>query len=63
MVENWTSAEALITNDIVRRHAASGRPEQVQRRFAAYQATGLDEIVVSGARDGTQLADNILRAF
>jgi 5,10-methylenetetrahydromethanopterin reductase len=58
--ENWASAEALITDDIVRRHAASGRPEQVQRRFAAYHATGLDEIVVSGARDGKQLLE-ILR--
>jgi len=58
--ENWASAEALITDDIVRRHAASGRPEQVQRRFAAYHATGVDEIVVSGARDGKQLLE-ILR--
>jgi 5,10-methylenetetrahydromethanopterin reductase len=61
LAENWAGAEALITDDIVRRHAASGRPEQVQRRFAAYQATGLDEIVVSGARDGRQLLD-IMRA-
>ena len=61
MAEDWASAEALITDDIVRRHAASGRPEQVRRRFAAYQALGLDEIVVSGARNGTQLLD-IMRA-
>jgi 5,10-methylenetetrahydromethanopterin reductase len=57
MVENWANAEALITDDIVRRHAASGRPEQVRRHLAAYQATGLDEIILSGARDGTQLTD------
>lgn len=61
LAENWADAEALITDDIVRRHAASGRPEQVTKRFAAYQAAGLDEIVVSGARDGTQLLD-IMRA-
>ena len=61
LAENWADAEALITDDIVRRHAASGRPEQVTRRFAEYQAAGLDEIVVSGARDGTQLLD-IMRA-
>jgi 5,10-methylenetetrahydromethanopterin reductase len=60
MAENWANAEALITDDIVRRHAASGRPEQVRRRFAAYQAAGLDEIIVSGARDGTQLTDIML---
>ena len=62
MAENWASAEALITDDIVRRHAASGGQEQVRRRFAAYRATGLDEIIVSGARDGSQIAD-IIRAF
>ena len=56
------SAEALITDDIVRHHAASGRPEQVRKRVAAYQATGLDEMILSGARDGAQLAD-ILRAL
>ena len=54
--QHWARAEALIRDDIVRRHAASGRPDQVRQRFAEYQATGLDEIVVSGARDGTQLA-------
>jgi len=59
--ENWTRAEALITDDIVRRHAASGRPEQVRVRLAAYQAAGLDEIVVSGARDGPQISQ-IMRA-
>ena len=55
LAEDWARAEALITDDIVRRHAASGRPEQVRARFAAYQAAGLNELVVSGARDGTQI--------
>jgi 5,10-methylenetetrahydromethanopterin reductase len=55
LAEDWARAEALITDDIVRRHAASGRPEHVRGRFAAYQAAGLDEIVVSGARDGAQI--------
>jgi 5,10-methylenetetrahydromethanopterin reductase len=53
--EDWPRAEALITDDIVRRHAASGRPEQVRQRFTDYEAAGLDEIVMSGARDGTQI--------
>jgi 5,10-methylenetetrahydromethanopterin reductase len=59
--EDWAGAEALITDDVVGRHAASGRPEQVRSRFAAYQATGLNEVIVSGARDGKQLTD-IMRA-
>ena len=62
MAENWALAEAMITDDIVRRHAASGLPEQVRDRLAAYQAAGLDEIVVSGARDGAQFTE-IMRAF
>jgi 5,10-methylenetetrahydromethanopterin reductase len=48
--QDWPRAEALITDNIVRRHAASGRPDQVRERFANYGATGLDEIVVSGTR-------------
>jgi 5,10-methylenetetrahydromethanopterin reductase len=55
--EDWVRAEALITDEIVRRHAASGQPEQVRRRLAAFQTAGLDEIVLSGARDGTQLSE------
>lgn len=53
--EDWKRAEALISDAIVRRHAASGRMEQVQARFAAYFAAGLDEIVVAGARGGAQI--------
>src|SRR4051794_18292405 len=50
-LENWVRAEALITDEIVRRHAASGRPEQARERLAAYRTAGLDEIVLSGIRD------------
>lgn len=61
LAEDWTRAEALITDDIVRRHAASGRAEQVRARFAEYRTAGLDEIVVAGARDGAQIT-TIMRA-
>lgn len=53
--EDWARAEALITDDIVRRHAASGSPEQVGARLKAYHRAGLDEIVIAGARDGDQI--------
>lgn len=46
--ENWASAEALITDDIVRRHTASGTAEQMRERLAAYRAAGLEEIVLAG---------------
>jgi 5,10-methylenetetrahydromethanopterin reductase len=55
--EDWVRAEALITDEIVRHHAASGRPEQVRERLAAYRTAGLDEIVLSGIRDGIQLTE------
>lgn len=41
-------ADALIGDDIVRRHAASGTPAQVAARLADYHAAGLDEIVLAG---------------
>jgi 5,10-methylenetetrahydromethanopterin reductase len=56
-VEDWTRAEALITDEIVIHHAASGRPEQMRERLAAYRAAGVDEIVLSGARNGAQVAE------
>jgi 5,10-methylenetetrahydromethanopterin reductase len=46
--EDWTAAEALIGDDIVRRHTASGTPARVGERLAAYRAAGLDEIVLGG---------------
>ncbi len=55
LAEHWPRAEALITDDIVRRHAASGTAEQVKARLKAYDAIGLDEIVIAGARDGDQI--------
>lgn len=56
VAEDWARAESMITDDIVRRHAASGNPEQVAERFNAYHRAGLDEIVIAGARDGDQIS-------
>lgn len=52
---DWTAAEALITEDVVRRHAASGDAAEVRARFAEYHAAGLDEIVIGGAREAAQI--------
>jgi 5,10-methylenetetrahydromethanopterin reductase len=56
LAEDWPRAEALITDNIVRRHAVAGTGAQVKARFAAYPAAGLDEIVIAGTRDGDQIA-------
>ncbi|WP_322514130.1 LLM class flavin-dependent oxidoreductase [Rhodopseudomonas palustris] len=55
LAEDWSRAEAMIGDDIVARHAASGTPEQLRRRLAEYHASGLDEIVIAGVRDGAQI--------
>lgn len=46
--EDWAGAEALVSDDVVRRHTASGTPGQVRARLAAYRAAGLDEVVLGG---------------
>lgn len=55
LAEDWGRAQSMITDEIVGRHAASGSPDQVKRRLAAYHAAGLDEIIIAGARDGDQI--------
>jgi 5,10-methylenetetrahydromethanopterin reductase len=53
--EDWAWVDQLLTDDIVRSHAASGTPEQVRASFAAYHAVGLDEIVIAGAAGSAAL--------
>jgi 5,10-methylenetetrahydromethanopterin reductase len=53
---DWAAAEALITEAVIERHAASGDAAGVRERFAQYHAAGLDEVVISGAREGGQVA-------
>lgn len=55
LAEDWGRAQSMITDEIAGRHAASGSPDQVKRRLAAYHAAGLDEIIIAGARDGDQI--------
>jgi len=61
--EDWPRAMAMITDEILAGHAASGLPEQVAARFAAYAGAGLDEIVLSGVADSQQLANLINAAM
>jgi 5,10-methylenetetrahydromethanopterin reductase len=54
--ERWQDVEALITDDVVAGHAASGTPQQARDAFATFQAAGLDEIIAYGVEDETQLS-------
>jgi 5,10-methylenetetrahydromethanopterin reductase len=53
---DWSTADALITEDVIERHAVCGTPNEVRARIAAYLAAGVDEIVLSGPREPEQVA-------
>jgi 5,10-methylenetetrahydromethanopterin reductase len=53
--EDWAVVDRLVGDEVMRRHAASGTPEQVRAAFQRYRAVGLDEIVIAGAADGAAL--------
>jgi 5,10-methylenetetrahydromethanopterin reductase len=55
--EDWSGFDALITDDVVQRHCASGTPSQVLAMVAAYRAAGLDEIVAYGMHGCEQTED------
>jgi 5,10-methylenetetrahydromethanopterin reductase len=55
--EDWKQVEALVTADVLRRHTASGTPDQVKAALATYRKVGLDEIVAYGVRDSKQMAN------
>ena len=54
--EDWARVDALVSDAVVSRHAASGTPDDVRRALGAYRATGLDEIVLSGVAGAADLA-------
>jgi 5,10-methylenetetrahydromethanopterin reductase len=54
--EDWAEVARLVDDDVVRRHAACGTPEQVRTKLAEYRAIGLDEIVIGGIDDADGVA-------
>lgn len=57
--ENWPEVERLVSDSVVRSHAAAGTPSQVRERYADYRQLGLDEVIVGGIDDH----DGIARAL
>ncbi len=49
--EDWAEVERLIDDDVLDHHTASGTPARMCAALAAYQAVGLDEIVLAGPGD------------
>jgi 5,10-methylenetetrahydromethanopterin reductase len=54
--ENWTEVDRLVSDDVVRRHAACGTPDQVRAKLEEYRAIGLDEVVIGGMDDAPSIA-------
>lgn len=54
--EDWANAEALVSDDIVRKHTASGTADQMRERLAAYRLAGLDEVVLASMRDPDEMS-------
>jgi len=57
--ENWAEVDRLVSDDVVRRHAACGTPAEVKAKLAEYRAIGLDEVVIGGV----DTADTIVSAL
>jgi len=54
--ENWSEVDRLVSDDVVRRHAACGTPQEVRARLEEYRAIGLDEVVLGGLDDAAAIA-------
>jgi 5,10-methylenetetrahydromethanopterin reductase len=54
--ENWREVDRLVSDDVVRRHAACGTPDQVRAKLDEYRAIGLDEVVIGGMDDAPSIA-------
>ncbi len=54
--ENWAEVDRLVTDDVVRMHAACGTPGEVKAKLAEYRAFGLDEVVIGGMDDAASIA-------
>ena len=59
--EDWARVEAIITDDVIGRHAAVGTPADIAARYAAYRAIGLDEVIVGGI-DETANVERVFKA-
>jgi 5,10-methylenetetrahydromethanopterin reductase len=54
--DDWARVDALVTDDVMRRHTASGTPAELRDSFARYREIGgLDEIVIAGVADSATL--------
>jgi len=54
--ESWAEVDRLVSDDVVRRHAACGTPAEVRDKLAEYRAIGLDEVIIGGMDEASTIA-------
>ncbi|CAN5923187.1 hypothetical protein BH11PSE3_BH11PSE3_12850 [soil metagenome] len=54
--ESWSEVDRLVSDDVVRCHAACGTADQVRAKLEEYRAIGLDEVVIGGMDDAPSIA-------
>ena len=54
--ENWPEVDRIVSDDVVRLHAACGTAAQIVARLDAYRAAGLDAVIIGGVDDGDGIA-------
>ncbi|MFO1079386.1 MAG: LLM class flavin-dependent oxidoreductase [Reyranellaceae bacterium] len=60
--ERWDEVDRLVSDDVVRRHAACGTAAQVKARLDEYAAFGLDEVILGGLDDAAAIAAGLAAA-
>ncbi len=60
--EDWATVDQLVSDDVVRRHAACGTPSQVKHAIDGYRAAGLDEVILGGLDDTALIPDTLAAA-
>jgi 5,10-methylenetetrahydromethanopterin reductase len=53
--DDWESARAMISHEVVHAHAAAGDAEHCRRRFREYREAGLDILVPTGVTDPAEV--------
>jgi 5,10-methylenetetrahydromethanopterin reductase len=54
--EDWAEVDRLVSDDVVRPHAACGGAAQVKARLDEYRALGLEEVIIGGVDDAKDTA-------
>lgn len=60
--EDWNEIDRLVSDDVVRRHAACGTPAEVKAKLEEYRAFGLDEVIIGGMEDVSSIAQSLKAA-